>query len=190
MTGYLVRRAPPTLRSRCAVLLVLAADACVFLVLVAACVGLAGARPGPWPPLAQPLPILNYGAGAVILWATASAMLSYSGTSGTPARTSVGLISALSLNLLALMLCAYGIVAPGLDPQVYGYAALFGAVLAYHVLHAAALCGMVFYLIARVLTGLHDGAASRDGVHLFFHYTVTQGVVAVALLYLYPRLAL
>ena len=162
----------------------------MFLVLVAACTGLAGARPGPWPPLAQPLPILTSGAGAVILWATGSAMLSYSGTSGTPARTSVGLLAALTLNLLALMLCAYGVVAPGLDPQADGYAALLAAVLSYQGLHAMTLCGMVLYLVARVLTGLHDGAASRDGVHLFFHYTVMQGAVAVALLYLYPRLAL
>jgi cytochrome c oxidase subunit I+III len=177
--------------SRWATLLVLAVDACVYLSLVAAYIRLASTGRSPWPPLEQPLPILNSGAGAVILWVTSSALLSYAGSAlGASVRMLAALVAAFAFNVAALMLVGYGFVAAGLSPQTHAYAAVLAAVLGYQALHAAVLMVLVAYLCARTLACLVDPVqrTSFDNVRLFFQYTVAQGVASAVLLYLFPRL--
>jgi cytochrome c oxidase subunit I+III len=185
-------RTGPRAHSWWAMSALLLLDAAGFLSLASAYVYLWSTGGQAWPPLEQPLPILTSGVGAVVLWVTSSAFVAYAGSAlQQRSRVLLSMTAALVLNLAALALTAYGFLSVGLDPRMHAYAAIVGALLAYQALHAVLVVMMVAYVGARVRARLLDARrrAAFDNVRLFWHYSVVQGVAAVALLYVFPRVA-
>jgi cytochrome c oxidase subunit I+III len=175
-----------------AMAVLLAVDAAAFLSLVVAYLRLWLAGEGIWPPLDQALPALSSGAGGVVLWVTSSVLFAYAGSMLGQRRRVLPLLGvALLVNVGALAVVAQGLMAAGLMPHAHAYSAMVSAMLGYQALHGAAVAMMVGYLMLRASAGLL-GAHQRstlENVRLFYHYAVGQGIVAAALLYMFPRLA-
>jgi cytochrome c oxidase subunit I+III len=147
---------------------------------------------GPWPPLEQPLPILDCGALSVMLWVAAGALLAYAGVSiGERGRCAVALLCAVLTSWAALGLAAYGLLGSGLQLQSHASAGLTGAALAWQTGQTAAAAVLALHLAARAWLGRLDlrRRATFDNARRFFHFTVVQGVVVTAFLYLMPRIA-
>jgi cytochrome c oxidase subunit I+III len=170
----------------------LVADAALFVSIGMAYFFVWFGGPGPWPPLGQPLPILTAGVGAVVLWVTSSALFAYAGPAlAARSRAIAALAAAAIVHIAALAVTLYGFLSVGLAPQVHAYAALAATLLAYQTLHAVAILATIVFLSARIHAGLLDAThrITYENARLIFHYTVVQGVVAVAVLYVFPRIA-
>ncbi|HET8726377.1 MAG TPA: cytochrome c oxidase subunit I [Alphaproteobacteria bacterium] len=84
----------------------------------------------------------------------------------------------------------YGHWQAGLRPTTSGYAAVVYAIVGLQGLFTATSVIMGLYTLARSLCGLLDGRrrVTFDNTMLFWHYTVGQSLVGLALVHLFPRL--
>ena len=78
----------------------------------------------------------------------------------------------------------------GLRPTGHAYGATVYILLGYQGFHVAVLLLMGCYTLARSLFGLLDSQrrATFDNTMLLWHYMVGQGLVALAVIHLFPRL--
>ena len=78
----------------------------------------------------------------------------------------------------------------GLRPTAHAYGAVGYTILGYQGMHVAILLVMAGYTLARSACGLlnHERRVTFDNVKLLWYYTVGQGLVAFAMIYLFPRL--
>ena len=79
--------------------------------------------------------------------------------------------------------------AAGLAPRANAWSATVAALIAWQGFHAAVLMLMGAYLIARRWSGLltQRQRATLDAIALFWHYSLLQGVLALALVQWLPR---
>jgi cytochrome c oxidase subunit I+III len=79
----------------------------------------------------------------------------------------------------------------GTSPAESSYGALVHAFAAFQVFYAAAAIAMALYAVARRYAGLLDDArrSAFDSLSLFWHYCTAQGIVGLALVHGFPRMA-
>jgi cytochrome c oxidase subunit I+III len=178
--------------ARLATALALSINVLALVTLMLCYVYLWSSAVGPWPPLEQPLPILDCGALSVMLWVAGGALLAYARACiGERARCALALSAAVLCSGAALAVAAYGLVGSGLQLQSHASAGLTGAALAWQAGQTLAAAVLAVHLAARAWLGRLDlwRRATFDNASVFFHYTVVQGVVVTAFLYLMPRIA-
>jgi cytochrome c oxidase subunit I+III len=79
--------------------------------------------------------------------------------------------------------------ATGIAPQASSHAAIVHAMVAAQGFYVATVVAMCLYTLARQAAGRLDAArrATFDNTALLLHYTALQGVVAIAVTHLFPR---
>jgi cytochrome c oxidase subunit I+III len=83
----------------------------------------------------------------------------------------------------------FGQLSTGLRPDASGYGAVVFTFAAWQGFFAAVLAVMALYTLARSLAGRLDGVrrATYDNMALFWHYTTAQGLVALFIAHVFPR---
>ena len=78
----------------------------------------------------------------------------------------------------------------GLHPDEHSYGAIVAMVSVVQAQCVAAAATMALFTVARHLTGKLTSVrrVTLDNTALFWHYTVAQGLVALLLVHLFPRL--
>jgi cytochrome c oxidase subunit I+III len=154
-------------------------------------------NPGtPWPPSAASLPPASYPVVASALWISAAVLIAWSGRGGERkgwpgnARVAIGVPAAAAATCGAFAVDLYGLLESGSSPSAHAYDATVYAIVAWQGLHAAVLLLMLFFVLARRWAGLLDARRrmSYETVRLFGYYTVAQGLTAIAIFNLFPRL--
>jgi len=101
-----------------------------------------------------------------------------------------GLVGAVALGITAFSAHLYAEWQAGLEPGRYAYGAITAAMLAYQGLHVVVLFAMCAFTAVRGWAGLVDARRrmSIESTRLLWHYMVVQGIAAVVVLDLAPRL--
>ena len=154
-------------------------------------------NPEIWPPDAAPLPSLVWPALTAALYLASSGMiflagraLTRQGRDASPRSFRVFLAVALPLVVLAWIAELYAQWQAGLSPTQSGYAAVVYMFMALQGQWLFALIIMGPFVLVRSLKGRTNALVrqSFDNTMLFWHYTVGQGLVALAVVHLFPRL--
>jgi cytochrome c oxidase subunit I+III len=79
----------------------------------------------------------------------------------------------------------------GLRPHMSAYGAVVYTIIGLQGVFVVSVSVMGLYTIARSWCGLLDGQrrATFDSTMLLWHYTVAQGLIGLALVHTFPRLA-
>jgi cytochrome c oxidase subunit I+III len=168
-------------------------DAVAFVSLLYSYLFLWTARLDAWPPPnAGPHDIWAGGLAAALMVASGVAVRAAvtGNLRNRPLRLWFGLVSASIAGAVALTVYALLFQGGELRPQEHAYAATVWIIIAYHAVHIAVAMIMSVYTLARAAAGMIH--AERDmslrSTALFWYYTVIQGLVALALIYLFPEL--
>jgi cytochrome c oxidase subunit I+III len=104
---------------------------------------------------------------------------------------SAALIAAIPLAVAACALDAYAQVQSGLSASGSSYGAIVYTVVALQAFYLAVIVFMAIYTIARAHARLinRERRATFDNTMLLWHYTVSQGLLGLALVHGFPRLA-
>src|SRR5690606_2302410 len=132
------------------------------------------------------------GVGA-LLWIASSGAIAFAGRalrSGVQRRLRAAFMLAAPLVLAAILTELYAQLETGLRPAASSYAAAVFVLLAWQAFHVGVLVVRSGYPRARSWCGLlgPERRVTFDNVMLFWHYTVGQGVVMLALIHAFPRL--
>jgi cytochrome c oxidase subunit I+III len=140
------------------------------------------------------LPQAHYPLIAAVLLAASSGAIAYASTAlkrGAVSRTCASLIIAIPLMAGASALDVYGVITTGLTPSESSYGAAVYTVLGLQAFYVVVVVFMALYTVARGLAGLLDRErrVTFENTMLFWHYTAAQGIVALVLVHVFPRLA-
>jgi cytochrome c oxidase subunit I+III len=148
--------------------------------------------PEVWPKSPVELPELRYPLAATLLSVLSSVSVAYASRAlksnhAQPVR--FALLAAVPLLIGALGYELYGHWQTGLRPTQTSYAAVVYTVLSIQGFFVAVVTSMGLYTVARSWCGLIDRErrATFDNTMLFWHYTVVQGVLGLAMVHLSPR---
>jgi cytochrome c oxidase subunit I+III len=185
----------PTSHSWWAMVVLLVVDGTVFGCLVFSYLYLWTVNVSGWLPAFGNLPDLHWAASAV-LWIASSGLVAYASRvlrdsdrfGQWPVR--LALLGALPASIVAVAIDFWAQWQSGLPPGQHSYGAIVYTILCWQGFHVGILIIMGLYTIARSLCGLLDSRrrASFDSTMLMWHYTTGQGLIALALIYLFPRL--
>jgi cytochrome c oxidase subunit I+III len=178
-----------------AMIVLLVVDGTVFGCLVFSYLFLWTVNVNGWLPAIDNLPDLRW-AGSALLWLAGSGLVAYASRSlrhsdsvgRWPVR--LALLFAIPASLVAIAIDLWTQWQSGLLPDRHSYGAVVYTILCWQGFHVGILVIMGLYTIARSFGGLLDSRrrASFDSTMLMCHYTTGQGIVALALIHLFPRL--
>jgi cytochrome c oxidase subunit I+III len=182
----------PMSHSRWAMIVLMVVSASLFACLIFSYYFLWTVSPEFWPKSGELLPELRYPLAAAILSVLSSAAVAYASRAlksnrAWPVR--LALLAAVPLLAGALGFDLYGQWLIGLRPTQTGYAAVVYTVISIQGFFVAVVAIMGLYTVARSLCGLIDRErrATFDNTMLFWHYTVVQGLIGLAMVHLSPR---
>jgi cytochrome c oxidase subunit I+III len=182
----------PMSHSRWAMIVLMVVSASLFACLIFSYYFLWTVSPAFWPKSEAALPELRYPLAAAILSVLSSAAVAYASRAlksnrAWPVR--LALLAAVPLLIGALGFDLYGQWLIGLRPTQTGYAAVVYTVISIQGFFVAVVAIMGLYTVARSLCGLIDRErrATFDNTMLFWHYTVVQGLIGLAMVHLSPR---
>lgn len=165
----------------------------IFSALLFAYLFLWTTSPEVWPAPARlpsaALPITSAG-----LLLGSSALLMWMGRrlgQGEEGPLRVGLPLAIIMLAIAISLELYGQWQTGLRPQDSGYAAAVYAMAGLQAFFVIVLCQMGLFTVARSVAGRlgQQRRACYDNTMILWHYAVAQGVLALAVVHGFPRMA-
>jgi len=175
-----------------AVVVLLLVDGTAFACLLFTYLFLWTVSPDVWPAAAD-LPSLWWLAAGLALWTLGAAAMLWASRSLTRNRhwgMRIALVLGWLLLLAGVVTDAVAQIQTGLKAVESGYAASVYVLVAWQGFHVAVLLIMTGYVLARSFCGLL--AAQRrvtfDNTMLMWLYTCAQGVVALLLVHLFPRL--
>ena len=175
-----------------ATVMLLMVNASIFCSLIFTYLFLWTTNPQVWPaPDQLPEPGWPLAGGALLLLSSACvAWMNRDLRKGRALLLRIVLAPALLLLLAAACLEAYVQWQQGLRPQHSAYAAAVYALAGLQALLTIVVCFMAVFTLARSLAGklAPQRRASVDTMSLFWHYTVAQGVIVLALVHGFPRL--
>ncbi|WP_119459220.1 cytochrome c oxidase subunit I [Rhodospirillaceae bacterium SYSU D60014] len=179
-----------------AMVVLLLVDGSIFASLIFAYFFLWTVNPGTWPPEGVELSSLLWPAAAAALFAASSAAIAYASRALAAAERRgqwpmrIALTLGVPLMIAALAIALYDQWQAGLRPSEHAYGAAIYVLLGYQGFHVAVLLLMAGYTLARSVCGLLDPVrrATFDNTMLLWHYMVGQGLVALAVIHLFPRL--
>ncbi len=146
--------------------------------------------PDAWP-ARQALPGVGFALAGAALLAGSSGCVGLANRSlavGSRLRFVLALVAAPMLLIAALVV--EGFAQRALSPSSSAYGAIVYLVLAIGGFFGACALAMVLFTIARAVGGYVDAIrrVTFDNARLFWHFTVAQGVVGLALVHGFPRL--
>jgi cytochrome c oxidase subunit I+III len=171
--------------------------ATIFACLVFSYLFLWTTRPAMFPPPGVRLTELAWPLVAAFSYLLSSALIAWGrrALAGvTAGAVSWPVVTAVLLALVALVfgfgLDLTAVWRTGLRPSAHGYGAVVHMVIALQGFFVATAVVMGLYTIARSLAGRLDGSrrVTFEMTMLFWHYTVAQGLVGLALIHGFPRL--
>jgi cytochrome c oxidase subunit I+III len=191
-----VYAAGPISHSWWATVVLLLVDGALFVSLLFSYLYLWIVNPDGWPPDGVEIPSLIWLAIAAAALVASGAAMAYANRAFSPeSRRGPWALRTVLVLATLLMLGSFGIAfydlwQTGLRPTQHAYAAAVYAILGYQGLHVALLLVVACYTLARSFCGLLNPArrATFDNTRLIWHYTVGQGLVALATIHLFPRL--
>ena len=153
-------------------------------------------NPGDWPPEGVRLPALGWPGLAGLLYLASSALIIIAGRLVGRGGEQTGFGTPLVLGAaVPLMIAGFAVEvwthwSSGLRPDEHSYGAIVAMVSVIQAQCVAAAAIMGLFTVARHLTGKLTGVrrVTFDNTFLFWHYTVAQGLVALLLVHLFPRL--
>ncbi|TCT04697.1 cytochrome c oxidase subunit I [Aquabacter spiritensis] len=153
-------------------------------------------RPDLFPPPGVTLPGLEPAAGVAALYIVSGLLVAFAGKHLAPPRSGRH-----GVFLAALLLALAGLVAAnlldlarmwdsGLRPAESGYGATVYAILCLQTFFVATITIMALYTAARALAGKLDAVrrVTFDNTHIFWRYTIGQGLIGAGVVHLFPRL--
>jgi cytochrome c oxidase subunit I+III len=150
-----------------------------------------------WPQGGVGLPSPGWPLGALLLYGLGSAAFIFAGR--RLRATATGRDWPLRLALLMAVPCFFGAVGlevwgqieTGLRPERSAYGAVVFTMSAVQAFFAVVVAIMALYTLARSLAGLLNAErrATFDNTALFWHYATGQGIVALIVVHLFPRMA-
>ena len=156
--------------------------------------------PAVWPAGGETMPATSYPLIAAVLWAASSGAIAFAGRAlrttnvsepgGRHWRVRFALVAALLLLAAALGIELSGQWQSGLRPTASSYGAVVYTMSVLQAQLVLALVIMGGYTLARSWCGLLDGKrrVTFDNTMLLWHYTVAQGLMALALAHGFPRM--
>jgi cytochrome c oxidase subunit I+III len=154
-------------------------------------------NPGGWPPAKVGLPALSFPVTAGALYAASSGaiLLADRWLRRVPARSAwpfrFAIMAAAPLMAGGLWLDLAGLRLSGLQPAGSGYGAVVFTITSLQGFYVVTLMLAAGYLVARSLAGKLDRVrrSTFECVMLLWHYAAVQGVIGLALVAAFPRLA-
>jgi cytochrome c oxidase subunit I+III len=151
--------------------------------------------PEVWP-VATSVPALTYPAVSAVLLIASSALVAYAGQRLRHARrnehgvfrAAMGIAIILLLSAAVLELYAQG--EAGIKPTESAYGASVYILLSVQTFFAVVMTFMGTYTVARSVAGLlhSERRVTYENTMLFWHYTVAQGLIVLALIHGFPRM--
>jgi cytochrome c oxidase subunit I+III len=146
-----------------------------------------------WPVPPFEIPSLMRSVGAASLWMLTSACVAFGtrrlnkGTGGSALCATI--VAAIVLMMGAFVATLEVVSTANAGPSEHAYGAVIYSLLAWQGLNAVLMLLMGGYTVARILAGLLDARRRNtfDNTRLMWHYTVVQGIVALAVMQA-PRL--
>jgi len=184
----------PRSHSWWAVVVLLLVDGTAFACLLFTYLFLWTVSPDVWPKDAAALPSLWWLAAGVALWGLGAGAMAFAGRALARDRhwpMRLALLGGLALLVAAAVTDGVAQIQTGLKGAESAYGAVVYMLVAWQGFHVGVLLVMVSYTLARSAFGLM-GSRRRvtfDNTMLFWHYTCAQGVVALLMVHLFPRLA-
>jgi len=183
----------PMSHSRWAMIVLIVVSASLFACLIFSYYFLWTVSPGFWPKGGESLPETAYPFAAVGLSAFSSAAIAYASRALKSNRfwtVRLALLLAVPLLVGALLMELRGQWLTGLRPTDSSYGAIVYTVASIQGFFVAVVVIMGLYTFARSVYGLvnRERRATFDNTMLFWHYTVVQGLIALAVVHLSPRL--
>jgi len=175
-----------------AVVVLLLVDGTAFACIVFSYLFLWTVSPEVWPSDTAALPSLWWPAAGLALWGLAAGAMAWASRALRENRqrtVQLCLLTGFALLLAGIVTDADAQIQTGLKGAESAYGAVVYMLVAYQGFHVAVLLIMTGYTLARSLLGM-IGAERRvtfDNTMLFWHYTCAQGVVALLLVHLFPR---
>ncbi len=146
-----------------------------------------------WPPAPFDIPSLSWTVGCALLWSLSSLLFAIAKVLLRKAASRAAIcgviVSAILCVIAAFATNMHTFTTANVQPAEHAYGAVIYALLAWQGLHGVLLALMGSYTIARLIAGLLDDRRRNtfDNTRLMWHYSVAQGVVALAVLQV-PRL--
>ena len=178
--------------SRWAMVVLMLVSGSVYTCLIFSYLYIWTVRPETWPAL-DAVPAAGFPFAASALLVASSAGVHYASRAlknNACARTVSALLAAMVLLIGALVLDIHGLQGTGLAPTQSSYGALVYTFASVQGFFVAVIVIMGLYTCARASAGLLDRErrSTFDNTMVFWHYTVAQGVVGVALVHGFPRM--
>jgi cytochrome c oxidase subunit I+III len=182
----------PMSHSRWAMVVLMIVSASLFACLIFSYYFLWTVAPGFWPKGGESLPEVAYPLAAGGLSAFSSAAIAYASRALKSNRfwtVRLAMLLAVPLLVGALVAELWGQWQIGLRPTDSGYAAIVYTVISIQGFFVTVVVIMGLYTFARSVCGLinRERRATFDNTMLFWHYTVVQGLIALAVVHLSPR---
>jgi cytochrome c oxidase subunit I+III len=182
----------PMSHSWWAMIVLIVVSASIFACLIFSYFFLWTVSPEFWPKDGTLLPEARYPGAAALLSLLSSGMIIHAGDQlGSNRHGPVRLALPFAVLLLvgALGFELYGHWRTGLRPTDSCYGAIVYTVISIQGFFIAVVATMGLYTAARSLAGLlnRERRATFDNTRLFWHYTVVQGLIALAVVHLAPR---
>jgi cytochrome c oxidase subunit I+III len=143
---------------------------------------------------APELPHIGYPLAAALSFAASSGLVAYA--SGALKRDALGracfaVATAVPLAIAGITLDGLGWRGTGLSPTESSYGAVVFMAVGLQAFFVIIIVSMALYTLARAGAGLlnRERRVTFDNTMLFWHYTVAQGLAALALVHLFPRMA-
>jgi cytochrome c oxidase subunit I+III len=180
-----------------AMVVLMLASASVFASLAASYYFLWTVSPGVWPAHAgHSLPAWTWPAASALLLAISASLIAlaskslHHGPRHGPWPVRLAIVAGLLALVAATGIELYGHWRTGLRPQESSYAAVVYTLVALQGFFVAVTLVMGLYTLARSLAGLisHERRITFDNTRLMWYYTAGQGLVALAIAHLSPRL--
>ncbi len=179
-----------------AMVILLLVDGALFVSLLFSYLYLWTANPDRWPPEGVQMPSSIWAMIAAGMLAASGAAIAYADRAlraeqwrgRWPMRIGIAVASLLMIG--SAYIAVLDQWQTGLRPTAHAYGAVVYTVLGYQALHVAILLVMAGYALARSVCGLlnHERRVTFDNIKLLWYYTVGQGLVALAMIYLFPRM--
>lgn len=164
-------------------------DGTIFACLVFAYFYLWTITPSGWPPAPFDLPSAASSVLAALAWLASSGLIAIAHRR-LCANAGRGLLCSLLLAATTLLAVAFTLTLQALSganvrPDQHAYGAVIFTMLSWQGLHAVLLLFMSGYTIARSLAGMIDAVRRNtfDNTRLMWHYTVVQGLIALAVMH-------
>ncbi|WP_207462386.1 cytochrome c oxidase subunit I [Azospirillum sp. SYSU D00513] len=183
----------PVNHSWWAMVVLMLVDGTAFACLIFTYLFLWTVSPDVWPSGAASLPGLEWLGGGLALWVLSGlAILWASRSLGRNKHwfVRIGLLAAILLAVAGSVLEITGQIGTGLKGAESAYGAVTYMLAAWQAFHVAVLLIMIGYTLARSFCGLiyAERRVTFDNTMLFALYTVAQGLIALLLVHLFPRL--